>query len=101
MSAPPTEPAKYDPDHSLREDAVEASNQPGDRHRGRDVHQQVNVLGLAVELGQLGPEVRAHVPHDLLDAVQVPRGEHPVPGDEHQVGVQDEHAVPASTNVLY
>jgi hypothetical protein len=35
--------------------AVKASGQPGDRHRGRDVHQQVHALGLAVELGQLGP----------------------------------------------
>jgi hypothetical protein len=41
--------------------AFEAVDQAGDRHGGREVHQQVHVLGFAVELGQFAPEVRAHV----------------------------------------
>jgi hypothetical protein len=43
-----------------------------------------SVVGLAVEFGQLGPEVRAHVTHGLLQTVQVTSGEHrmPVLGDE-------------------
>ena len=77
---------------------LEASGQPRQR---AEPHRQVHALGLAVELDQPGPGVRAHVPHDLLRALRMPRGEHPVPGDEHQVGARDEHAVPASADVLY
>ena len=48
-------------------------------------------------------EVRAYVPHDVLHALQVGGGEYPVPvlGDEHQVGMQDKHAMPARADVLY
>jgi hypothetical protein len=61
----------------------------------------VDVIALAVELGQPGLEVRAHVPHDLLQTFQVPRGEHlmPVLGYEDQMRVQDEHTMPASAYV--
>jgi len=43
----------------------------------------------------------ARVPHDLLHALQVGRGEHPVPVLGHENQVHDEHAAPASANVLY
>jgi len=39
----------------------------------------VRVLSLVAELGQFGPEVCAHIPHDVLDPLQVPRGEDRVP----------------------
>ena len=50
---------------------------------GREVHQQVEVIGFRVELAQ----VRAHVPHDLLHAFRVGRGGGLVPvfGHENQV----------------
>jgi hypothetical protein len=57
--------------------------------------------GSPLSSGQLGPGVRVHVPHDRHDAVRVPRGGHPVPGDEHQAGARIGHAVPASADVLY
>jgi putative transposase len=55
----------------------------------------------AVELGQLGAEVGADIPHDLLHAPQVRGGEHAVPvfGYENQMRVQDENTVPASAYV--
>jgi len=59
--------------------ALEAVDQPGQGHLGREVDQQVDVAGLAVELGQPGSEVRAGIPHEV-------RG-------------QDEKAVPASAYV--
>jgi hypothetical protein len=53
------------------------------------VHQQVDVVMLAVELAQLGTEVGAHVSHDLLAAFQDLVGEHstPILGYEDQVRV--------------
>jgi putative transposase len=61
----------------------------------------VGGIGLPVELGQLHTEVRAHVPHDLLHALQVRCGEHamPVHGHEHHVGGQAEDTVPATADV--
>jgi hypothetical protein len=49
----------------------------------------VRVLGFAVELAEFGAEVRAHIPHGLLQALQVAGAEHLVPvfGDETQMGV--------------
>jgi IS605 OrfB family transposase len=68
---------------------------------GGKVTSQVHVAGLAVELGKLGLEVRAHRPHDLFHAGQVRCGEHraPVLGHEDQVSMQDEDTVPASAYV--
>jgi hypothetical protein len=83
MGAPPADPAKYDADHSrlpartgaqVREllphsaggHALQRIGQPGDGDGGREVHQQVHMARLAVELAEFGAEVRAHVPHDLL-----------------------------------
>jgi hypothetical protein len=64
---------------------------------GREVHQQVDVVGFPVELAQFRAEAGAPVPHDRLYTLQVGQGEHIVPvfGHEDQVGMQDEHAVPA------
>src|SRR5258708_3635102 len=79
----------------------EAVDQFRGRHLGREVHQQVHVARLAVELGQLGLEVRAHRPHDLFHALQVRDGEHRIPvlGDEYQVRVQEKDTVPASAYI--
>src|SRR6266581_9283995 len=81
--------------------SLEAVDQPGDGHGWREVHQQVDVPGFPVELGQLRAVVRAHVPHDLLHPLQVNRAEHLVPvlGDEDQVNMKDEDTVPASADV--
>lgn len=49
----------------------------------REVHRQVHVVGLSVELDQLRFG-GAHVPHDLLDARQVPATEHVVPELRHE-----------------
>ena len=67
---------------------------------GREVHQQVHVVRLAVKLGKLGLEVRAYRPHDLLPG-QVRRGVHrmPVLGHQDQVSMQDEDTVSASAYV--
>jgi putative transposase len=63
----------------------------------------MHVLGLAVELGQDAPEVRAHVPHDLLRALQLPRREDliPVPGHKSHVDVHDEDTMSVGANILY
>jgi hypothetical protein len=49
------------------------------------VHQQVHVVGLAVELAQLGADFGAHVAHQILAAGEHGVGEHwpPVFGNEH------------------
>jgi hypothetical protein len=66
------------------------------------VHQQVDVAGSAVELHQLGLEVLAHGPHDLLAPRQVLVGEDLVPvlRHENQVNMHPEDAVTTCTNVL-
>ncbi|NYF59135.1 hypothetical protein HDA35_004966 [Micromonospora purpureochromogenes] len=48
------------------------------------------MFAVAVELDQVGLEVGAHRPHDLLQAGQVPVIEHLVPklGHEDEMGVQ-------------
>jgi len=43
---------------------------------GGEVHQWVQVLGLAAEFGRLVAEIRAHIPDDRLHPVQVRRAEH-------------------------
>jgi hypothetical protein len=52
--------------------------------------EQVDVIGFAVELPQLGAEVLADLPHDLLAAGEHLLVEHAtsVLGDEHQVDVE-------------
>ena len=49
------------------------------------------MLGLAGEFGEFAAEVRAHFPHDLLNALQVARAEDRVAvlGDGNQMNVQD------------
>jgi hypothetical protein len=70
-------------------------------HGRGEVHQQVDVAGVPVELPPLRAEVRAHVPHDLLHAFQVVRGEDLVPvlGHEIQVGTQVEDTMPVRADV--
>jgi hypothetical protein len=50
----------------------------------------VDVVGLTVELGQLGFEIGTHGSHDLFHAGQVGVGEDPVPElcHENQMGVE-------------
>src|SRR5664279_5020803 len=84
--APPTDPAKSDPDQSFDRRQYRAPNSgtpaasggttplsgssPGGRSRpSGEVHQQVHVVVLAVELDQFNLEVAAHVPHHLLQAL--------------------------------
>ena len=63
------------------------------------VHEQVGVVGLAVELVQFGAEVAAEVGHDLFVAGEDGVGERPTPvfGGEDQVDVEvvDDAAAPA------
>ena len=81
--------------------ALEAVDQLGQGDLGWEVDEQVDVVVLAVELDQLGLEVGAHRPHDLLHPGQVPVAEHLVPvfRHENQVSVQGENAVSASADV--
>jgi hypothetical protein len=57
---------------------------------GNSLHEEVDVVGFAVELGQFRPEVRADVPHDFLAALEDLVGERsaPVLRREDQVGVE-------------
>src|SRR5215472_6932323 len=79
----------------------EAVDQPGDGDGGREVHQQVDMLGFPVELAEVCAEVRAYVPYDLLHPLQVSGTEYLVPvlGDENQMDMQEEDTVFASAYV--
>jgi hypothetical protein len=59
------------------------------------------VTRVAVELGQSGLEVGAHIARDLFQPDEVTAGEGRVPalGGEDQVGVQRGDTVPASAGV--
>jgi hypothetical protein len=57
---------------------VKRIDELGDGDLGREVHQEVDVVVLAVELHQLTFEVHAHRPHDLLHTRQMNIGKHPV-----------------------
>src|SRR5690606_27951364 len=83
-------------------DALEAVDQFGHGDLRREVHEQVDVVVLAVELHQFGLEVLTHGPHDLLAPRQVPIGEDLVPvlRHENQVDMHPEDTVTTSTNVL-
>jgi hypothetical protein len=54
------------------------------------MHEQVDVVGLPVELAQFGIQLGAYAAHQLLAEGEHGVGEHRVPvfGDEHLVGVQ-------------
>ncbi len=82
--------------------ALEGVHQPGHGDLRREVHEEVDVVVLAVELDQLGLEVLAHGPHDFLAPRQVPVAEDGVPvlRHENQVDVHAEDAVATCTNVL-
>ncbi|GGT31667.1 hypothetical protein GCM10010176_090480 [Nonomuraea spiralis] len=61
----------------------------------------MDMVVLAVELGQAGLEVGADGPHDLFQAGQVRVGEHPMPELRHedQMGVEHENTVPACSDI--
>ncbi len=68
------------------------------RERGWIRDQEVNVVGFAVEFDQLSAQVGAHGAQGVLAVGEHGVGEHPAPvlGDEHQVRVQQRHAVPVA-----
>ena len=82
-------------------DALEGVDEPGQGERRWIVDQEVDVVGFAVELAQLGAEVRADLAHDLFTAGKHAVVEHaaPVLGDEHQVDVKVPHNAPAASDV--
>lgn len=71
-------------------DALEGVHQFRQGDLGRIVHEEMYVVVLAVELAQLGLEVDADLPHDLLTPVQHCLGEYSatVFGHENQVDVE-------------
>ncbi len=83
-------------------DALEAVDQLRDGDLGREVDQQVHVVGVAVEHDQLDLEVVADHAHDLFHPREVPVTEHAMPilGHEHRVCVQQERAVPAGERAV-
>jgi hypothetical protein len=88
--------------HDSGRHAFEAVDELGDGHLGRVADMEVDVVGFAVELGQVGLEVLADRPEDRLEVAEMIVVEHPaaVLGDEDQVNVQGEHAVSAVADVL-
>src|SRR6266700_2322260 len=60
-------------------DACEGADEAGQGDPGRVVHEQVHVIGFAVELAEFRAEVRADLPHDLLAAGQDLPGERAAP----------------------
>ncbi len=65
------------------------------------VHQQVNVVVFAVQLNQFCLEIGADLGKDGAKAVDGISVKHPIPilGDEDQVNVKLEHAMPTVSNV--
>ncbi|GAA4608983.1 hypothetical protein GCM10023195_35770 [Actinoallomurus liliacearum] len=59
------------------------------------------MVGLAVELGDLGAEVLTHLAHDLFAPREDLAGEHvpPILGDEDQMSVKAVDNAAASTNI--
>ena len=78
--------------------AFESLSQNRNRHCGWIRHEQVHVVGLAVELNQLGIEVGAHAAHGVLAEGEHGIGEHRAryKVGEYQVGMQQRHAVPGA-----
>src|SRR5690606_30797752 len=76
--------------------AFQAIDQRRDSHLGRVVHQQVDVIVLAVELHQFRLEVGADAGEDVTQVVEDFLGEHfaPVFGHEDQMHVHQKDAVP-------
>jgi hypothetical protein len=65
-------------------DALEAVDQPRQRHGRGEADEQVDVFGLAVELHQLAAEVAADRPDDLPHPFQMRVGEHRMPVFRHE-----------------
>lgn len=81
--------------------AFEAVDQPGQGGRRRIVHEEVDVVVLAVELAEFGAEVGAHICHDLLAAREDRIGECPTPvlRGEDQMCVQVADDAPAASHI--
>ena len=79
----------------------EGVDQPGAGDGRRVAHEQVHVIGSAVELGQLGTQVGAHLPDGVLAVGEHRVVEHatPIPRDKHQTGLPVGHDGSASTDV--
>jgi hypothetical protein len=75
--------------HNPCRDALEAVDQVGHGDLGGVVDEQVDVIGLPIELGQLSAEVGADSPEDCFEVSQVLVVEHPPPVfcDKDQVDV--------------
>lgn len=84
-----------------RRHAFERVDELGDGNRGWVVHEQVDMLGLTVELDELGPEVFAYITEDRFQPSEVASRKHSVAvlGDEDQVRVQHEYAVATSADI--
>ena len=84
---------------------LRGADQPGQRHFGRVVHEQVDVVVFAVELDQFGLEVRAHGAHGFFASCEDSVGERaaPVFGCEDQVGVEgvDDGFTPANVGFWF
>jgi hypothetical protein len=89
------------PSHLVCGAAFEAVGKNRCRQHGWMCNERVDVVGLAVELDQFGIEVGAHSAHGGFGEGEQWIGEHPAPvgGYEHQVGVQQRHAVSLSLSL--
>ena len=67
-----------------RRDALEAVHQRRQSHFRRVVNEQVHVIGISVELDQLGPEAVTDLDHDVCTAGEDLVGEHPTPVLRHE-----------------
>lgn len=83
-------------------DTFQAVHQPGELYRRREMHEEVDVVVLPVELCQGAAKVLAHLGHHLPAA-----GEHrgckgatAVLGHEHQVSMALPYCVPATPDGL-
>ena len=82
--------------HCVGGATIQALYECRDCHCGRVGDEKVHVVGFAVELDQLDIEIGAHVVHGVLGEGEDLVGEHraPILGREHQMCMQQRHAVP-------
>jgi len=87
--------------HPAGRDALQAVDQLGQADLGRVVHQQMDVVLLAVELAQLHLEVFANIPEYLFQPFEARCVEYlPTPfRDEHQVRVENEDNMPSFSHI--
>lgn len=86
-------------------DPLEAVDQHGQGDLGWVVHKEVHVVGLAVELGEFGTEVFAHLAHSVFAAAQhvVVEDVTPVLRSEDQMRVQvvDDATTPSYIRIWF